>query len=284
MLNRIYNRLIWLAKSFFAFFIELKQIRIDNVSFKIFINNSHELNRALTFNSKEKDTLAWLKNNPGLDLVDIGANVGIYSLYFAKISENSQIYSFEPDASSFTSLVKNISVNSTPNIKAFCIAIGSRKGFYEMNFYDYASGAGAGSVDSEYIFTNAKDKKKYIQQTFCETLDNCHEKLIFTENCLVKIDVDGPEYEIIKSGKNFLSSDKVKSVMIEINSKNKSDKYKIFSLMQSYGYKKIYQGNWIAKYKDYEISNFFFFKSQGFDSKKNNIEILFKEISLDINQ
>ena len=65
MLNRIYNRLIWLAKSFFAFFIELKQIKIDNVSFKIFINNSHELNRALTFNSKEKDTLAWLKNNPG---------------------------------------------------------------------------------------------------------------------------------------------------------------------------------------------------------------------------
>ena len=283
MLNRIYNRLIWFANSFFALFIELKQIKIDNVSFKIYINNSHELNRALTFNTKEEDTLAWLKNNPGLDLVDIGANVGIYSLYFAKISENSQIYSFEPDASSFTSLVKNISTNSTSNIKAFCIAIGSKKGFYEMNFYDFAAGAGAGSIDSEYIFTNAKDKKKYVQQTFCETLDNCSEELIFTENCLVKIDVDGPEYEIIKSGKNFLSSNKVKSVMIEINSKNEIDKHKIFGLMQSYGYKKIYQGNWIDKYKEYEISNFFFFKSPGFDSMKNNIKFLFKEISFDSN-
>ena len=283
MLNRIYNRLIWFANSFFALFIELKQIKIDNVSFKIYINNSHELNRALTFNTKEEDTLAWLKNNPGLDLVDIGANVGIYSLYFAKISENSQIYSFEPDASSFTSLVKNISTNSTSNIKAFCIAIGSKKGFYEMNFYDFAAGAGAGSIDSEYIFTNAKDKKKYVQQTFCETLDNCSKELIFTENCLVKIDVDGPEYEIIKSGKNFLSSNKVKSVMIEINSKNEIDKHKIFGLMQSYGYKKIYQGNWIDKYKEYEISNFFFFKSPGFDSMKNNIKFLFKEISFDSN-
>ena len=283
MLNRIYNRLIWFANSFFALFIELKQIKIDNVSFKIYINNSHELNRALTFNTKEEDTLAWLKNNPGLDLVDIGANVGIYSLYFAKISENSQIYSFEPDASSFTSLVKNISANSTSNIKAFCIAIGSKKGFYEMNFYDFAAGAGAGSIDSEYIFTNAKDKKKYVQQTFCETLDNCSEELIFTENCLVKIDVDGPEYEIIKSGKNFLSSNKVKSVMIEINSKNEIDKHKIFGLMQSYGYKKIYQGNWIDKYKDYEISNFFFFKSPELDSMKNNIKFPFKEISFDLN-
>ena len=283
MFNRIYNRLIWFAKSFFALFFELKEIKFDNVSFKIHINNSHEFNRALTFNSKEEDTLAWLKNNPGLDLVDIGANVGIYSLYFAKLSENSRIYSFEPDASSFTSLVKNISVNSTPNIKAFCIAMGSRKGFYEMNFHDFAAGAGAGAIDSEYIFTNARDKKKYTQQTFCETLDYCSEKLIMTENCLVKIDVDGPEYEIINSGKNFLSSNKVKSVMIEINSKNEKDKHKIFSLMQSYGYKQIYQGNWIEKYKDYDISNFFFFKSQGFDFRKNNIKYLFKEISFDLN-
>jgi FkbM family methyltransferase len=283
MFNRIYNRLIWFAKSFFALFIEFKEIKFDNVSFKIHVNNSHEFNRALTFNSKEEDTLAWLKNNPGLDLVDIGANVGIYSLYFAKLSENSQIYSFEPDASSFTSLVKNISVNSTPNIKAFCIALGSRKGFYEMNFHDFAAGAGAGAIDSEYMFTNARDKKKYTQQTFCETLDNCSEKLIMTENCLVKIDVDGPEYEIINSGKNFLSSNKVKSVMIEINSKNEKDKHKIFSLMQSYGYKQIYQGNWIEKYKDYDISNFFFFKSPGFDFRKNNIKSFFKEISFDLN-
>tara|TARA_B100000900_G_scaffold124744_1_gene105255 strand:+ start:524 stop:1375 length:852 start_codon:yes stop_codon:yes gene_type:complete len=283
MLYRIYNRLIWFAKSFLVLFVEQKKIKFDNGSFKIYINSTHELNRALSFNTKEEDTLAWLKNNSGLDLVDIGANVGVYSLYFAKISENSNIYSFEPDASSFTNLVKNISANSLSNIKAFCIAIGRREGFYEMNFYDFASGAGAGSIDSEYIFTSAKDKKKYVQQTFCNTLDNCSKELIETENCLVKIDVDGPEYEIIKSGKNFLSSNKVISAMIEINSRNDRDKHKIFSLMQSYGYKQIYQGNWIEKYEDYEISNFFFFKSSGLDFKKNNIKSLFKEISLDIN-
>ena len=53
------------------------------------------------------------------------------------------------------------------------------------------------------MFTNARDKKKYTQQTFCETLDNCSEKLIMTENCLVKIDVDSPEYEIINSKEIF---------------------------------------------------------------------------------
>ena len=69
MFNKIYNRLTWFAKSFFALFFELKEIKFDNVSFKIHINNSHEFNRALTFKSKEEDTLAWLKNNPGLDLL-----------------------------------------------------------------------------------------------------------------------------------------------------------------------------------------------------------------------
>ena len=55
--------------------------------------------------------------------------------------------------------------------------------------------------------------------------------------------------------------------MIEINSKNEKDKHKIFSLMQSYGYKQIYQGNWIEKYKDYDISNFFL-QISGFDFGK----------------
>ena len=186
MFNRIYNRLIWFAKSFFALFFELKEIKFDNVNFKIHINNSHEFNRALTFNSKEEDTLAWLKNNPGLDLVDIGANVGIYSLYFAKLSENSQIYSFEPDASSFTSLVKNISVNSTPNIKAFCIALGSRKGFYEMNFHDFAAGAGAGAIDSEYIFTNARDKKKIYSTNFLRNFRLLLRKIYYDRKLLSK--------------------------------------------------------------------------------------------------
>ena len=80
--------------------------------------------------------------------------------------------------------------------------------------------------------------KKIYQQTFCETLDNCSEKLIFTENCLVKIDVDGPEYEIINSGKNFLSSNKVKSVMIEINSKNKMINTRFLVLCKVMGTKK----------------------------------------------
>ena len=59
-----------------------------------------------------------------------------------------------------------------------------------------------------------------------------------TENCLVKIDVDGPEYEIINSGKNFLSSNKVKSVMIEINSKNEKINTRFLVLCKAMGTKK----------------------------------------------
>ena len=103
-----------------------------------------------------------------MDLVDIGANVGIYSLYFAKLSENSQIYSFEPDASSFTSLVKNISVNSTPNIKAFCIAMGSRKGFYEMNFHDFAAGAGQGQSILNICLQMQGTKKNILNKLFAK--------------------------------------------------------------------------------------------------------------------
>ena len=281
MLKRIYNRLKWSSYSLLAFFVKEKRVKFENREFKISINNSHEFHRAVTFHSKEKDTLAWLKNYLGFDFVDIGANIGIYSLFFSKISQNSKIYSFEPDASSFISLVKNISVNSLTNIKAFCIAIGRKKGFYEMNFHEYVSGAGAGSIDSEYKFTNSKNKRKYIQQTLCMTLDDCAE-LIRPNKCIVKIDVDGPEYEIIESAKEFLSSKKVESVLIEINSKCENDKHKIFSLMQSYGFNKIYQGNWIDEYKMFEIANYFFFKSSTFNLTDKNLKLLFKEVILKV--
>ena len=126
-----------------------------------------------------------------------------------------------------------------------------------------------------------KNKRKYIQQTLCMTLDDCAE-LITSNKCIVKIDVDGPEYEIIESAKDFLSSSKVESVLIEINSKCENDKHKIFNLMQSYGFNKIYQGNWIDKYKMFEIANYFFFKSSMLNLTDKNQKLLFKEVILKV--
>ena len=55
--------------------------------------------RAQTFSSKEPETLDWIDSmQDGGILWDVGANIGVYSLYAGK-SKNAKVFSFEPSAS-----------------------------------------------------------------------------------------------------------------------------------------------------------------------------------------
>ena len=67
--------------------------------------------RAETFSTKEPETLEWLDRFGGEGaLYDIGANVGIYSIYFAKTHPGT-VYAFEPSVLNLGLLGRNVSVN-----------------------------------------------------------------------------------------------------------------------------------------------------------------------------
>jgi hypothetical protein len=68
--------------------------------------------RAESFSTKEPETLEWIDEYGGRGaFFDIGANVGLYSLYYAKLYPG-QVYSFEPSVFNLGLLAKNIYVNS----------------------------------------------------------------------------------------------------------------------------------------------------------------------------
>ena len=56
--------------------------------------------------------------NIGLNIFDIGANIGIYSIGYSQIPK-SKIFSFEPFPETYNYLCKNISINKKVNINAF---------------------------------------------------------------------------------------------------------------------------------------------------------------------
>ena len=71
--------------------------------------------RINTFFTKEPETLAWIDNFEGDNKItfwDIGANIGIYSIYAALSHKNIQIISFEPSTSNLRVLSQNISKNN----------------------------------------------------------------------------------------------------------------------------------------------------------------------------
>ena len=65
---------------------------------------------------------------PGMNFVDVGANIGCFTLLAARLSEQGSIYCFEPDPDAFSRLQANIDLNSFKNVHAFPLALGQRAG------------------------------------------------------------------------------------------------------------------------------------------------------------
>lgn len=61
---------------------------------------------------------------PGFVVLDLGANIGYYSLLFAKlVGPNGHVFAFEPDPATFELLQRNINENHCSNVTAFPLAV-----------------------------------------------------------------------------------------------------------------------------------------------------------------
>jgi hypothetical protein len=76
-----------------------------------------ELWRAETLLTKEPETIAWLNyyTSKGGTFYDVGANIGVYSLYAAIKNPQLSVYAFEPVKNNFISLLNNKKLNKTNN-------------------------------------------------------------------------------------------------------------------------------------------------------------------------
>ena len=95
-----------------------RDIRIGDVTVTLDLDSAeetpgtrnHELWRASTYETKEPDTMDWIRTHvrDGV-LYDVGANIGQYSLYAAKLrAEPLEVLAFEPEALNHAKLVRNI--------------------------------------------------------------------------------------------------------------------------------------------------------------------------------
>ena len=93
--------------------------------------------RAKTFESKEPETLKWIESfKPSDTFLDIGANIGIYSFFAAKL--NHKVISIEPDALNYALLNLNIRENNlSSKVKAYSIAMNDLKKFSYFNISSY---------------------------------------------------------------------------------------------------------------------------------------------------
>ncbi len=160
--------------------------------------------------------------------LDIGANIGTYSVLFA--GKGLTGFAFEPIKSNFEALKTNLGLNHlSEKVKLLPVGLGSYK--HRANFTFDPVNTGASHLTDDHIDAEIIINPEF-EDTDIETLDGLMEVLdINTEKRIIlKIDVEGMELDVLKGATNFLK--KYPHVLLIIESVH-SGKEKITALLQS---------------------------------------------------
>jgi len=129
-------------------------------------------------------------------VVDIGANIGIFSIYLAKRYPQVKIYAFEPFPTSFQFLYKNIEENNVKNIIPIPLAITADR----RRMYLYATKDNLGGANS---YINSVNTAYSIAEVSSITLDDIFKIFDLDSIRMLKIDCEGGEYEILPHSKRL---------------------------------------------------------------------------------
>jgi len=173
--------------------------------------------RAKTLLTKEPETIEWVNGFNKTDVLwDIGANVGVYSLYAAR--RGLSVIAFEPSPSNYYLLSRNIEINKMDdNISAYCVALNNET---KLDSFYMASTELGGALNS---FGEARDWQGEVFEASLKqamvgfSIDNFIQQFNPPFPTHIKIDVDGIEDSIIKGANDTLKDSRLKSVLIELD-------------------------------------------------------------------
>ncbi len=191
---------------FLSLFIKKDRILIRIGSWNLLISSDAYWLRLLNpFFEYEKEISQFIKKLTfNFNFIDIGANIGYWTLYCAQLNMVKEIIAIEPNPSCHYILNENILINNLKNVTCINKAIGSRLGLSEIDFYvpkNKGGHAGGSLIKSSKNTVSFK-----VQTTSVEScLLHLREKDI---PIIFKIDVEGLEIEVLKQI-DFLPSNNI---------------------------------------------------------------------------
>jgi FkbM family methyltransferase len=193
--------------------------------------------RAYSFSVKEPETLSWIEQCPDGVFFDIGANIGLYTIYYGLV-KHSKIYAFECAAFNLPGLVKNINLNSMAyKVNIISTPLGDKQGFESLYLCGMDEGLAGHVFASDCDESGDKHNYEYSSSLLGMSLD-----YMFTSGLIsdipvnIKIDVDGTEGQIIAGAIQTLAHPDCKNILIEVNESVKSVSDKINHQLISCGF------------------------------------------------
>ncbi|CAN5148991.1 hypothetical protein BH11BAC6_BH11BAC6_11960 [soil metagenome] len=188
----------------------------DNLSIKLF--KGSELSRYI-FDGFENMEIQFLKNflQPGDMFIDIGANIGLFSLYAAKhVGESGTVISFEPTPDIYKRFNENIELNHFNNVNPVNIGLSDSKTSLRLQVSENGlDGWNTFAKSSDSMFTGSIEVP-------VDTLDNfiADNNIPLNKLRFIKIDVEGWEIPVIKGALQTINVHDDIILMVEFTESN----------------------------------------------------------------
>ena len=136
------------------------------------------------------------ETNPGSVVVDIGANIGYYTLMLARrVGESGRVFAFEPDPTNFALLKKNVEANGYRNVVLEQKAVSNATGKLKLYMSDESAG--------DHRIYDTGDARRMIEIEAI-TLDDYFAQQGIAVNC-IKMDIQGAEWVALQGMSALLS-------------------------------------------------------------------------------
>ncbi len=163
--------------------------------------------------------------------VDVGANIGLMSISTAKNFPNSRVIAFEAHPETYDLLKNNITLNEVSNIDARQLAVGNEDGFVRI-YSNTENNRGQASIVA------------YQEGAECfEVRQNSLDKELMDLNVeMIKIDVEGFEYQVLSGAGNIISESKP-TLVIEVSEERSFDSNtnEILNFIEAFGFYSLYK-------------------------------------------
>lgn len=142
-------------------------------------------------------------------IIDVGANLGLFSLVVRDRFPNRRIIAFEPAPSTFAALSKNIARNSATNVECHQLAVADHDGTSSFVVLEHARANSAIGVAG--FLPGAESI-----QIGCTTLDRFVSVAKLEQIGLLKVDVEGFEISVFRGAEHVLSRVRPRVVYFEV--------------------------------------------------------------------
>ena len=213
------------------------ELKFGDISVLYATPNTHTQWRVESLFKKEPCTIEWIAGfKPDDILVDVGANVGMYTVWAAK-TRGVRVFAFEPESQNFALLNRNIVLNGLGGrVSAYCLAISDAAGLSELHLSEFMAGSSCHSLGEKVDFRHEPAVPAYSQGCVSARLDDLVASGAVPEPDHIKIDVDGFEPKVIRGAQRLIEGRKLRSMLIEIN-QNLADHRQLVTELNARGFR-----------------------------------------------